>query len=216
MSGIATAIVGSAVIGGTMSSRAAKKSAKTAASAELESTQMSIDEQRRQFDKIQELLSPFIQSGTTALSQQQALIGLGGADAQQVAIEQLQRSPQFEALVSQGEEGILQNAAATGGLRGGNIQASLSQFRPAMLSNLIESQYSKLGNLTQIGQASATGQAVAGQNASNAIQQALMAGGEARAQSALASGAATAKMWGDIAGSVGTVAGMSKGSFGKF
>lgn len=205
---VAAAVVGSAVVGGVMSSKAQKSAASSAADAQAYASELSVEEQRRQFDKIQELLAPYVESGETALTAQQALIGLGGPVAQQNAINQLEQSPQFAALTRQGEEAILQNAAATGGLRGGNTQAALAQFRPQVLSQLIESQYQKLGNLTNLGQASAAGVGAAGQQSASAIQQALQQSGQAQAQAALASGQATANMWGNISGSVGTAAGL--------
>jgi hypothetical protein len=101
---------------------------------------MGIEEQRRQFDEIQKLLSPYVQAGTGAISgfqpfqeagaqafeQQQALAGLRGPEAQQAAIAQIEQSPFLQAQIRQGEEAMLQRASATGGLRGGNIQAALA------------------------------------------------------------------------------------------
>ena len=52
-------------------------------------------------------------------------------------------------MVRQGEEAILQGASATGGLRGGNVQAALAQFRPAMLNRFVQQQYERLGGLTR-------------------------------------------------------------------
>lgn len=216
MSGIATAVIGGAVIGGYMSSEAMEDAAGTAAQAEMEASDRSIEEQKRQFDKFQELLKPYVSSGTTALSQQQALLGLGGSDVQEEAIRRLEQSPQFGALVNQGEEAILQNASATGGLRGGNTQAALAQFRPSMLAQLIESQYQKLGNLSSLGQSSAAGVGNAGLSTANNVQAALTNSGMAQAQAALTTGTAKAQMWGDVAGSLGTVAGMSDKTFGNF
>lgn len=125
--------------------------------------QAGIDEQRRQFDEITKLLSPYTKAGETAITGQQALVGLGGPQEQQQAIAALESSPQFQALQQQGESAILQNASATGGLRGGNIQGTLAQFRPALLSSLISQQYERLSGLTNFGQASAARQAQFGQ-----------------------------------------------------
>jgi hypothetical protein len=132
---------------------------------------MGVEEQRRQFDEMQRLLSPYVQAGQPALAGMQNLIGLGGAEAQQQAISGIEQSPLLQALTRQGEEAILQRASATGGLRGGNVQAALAQFRPQMLQQALEQQYSRLGGLTSLGQQSAarvgtagmdTGQAIAG------------------------------------------------------
>lgn len=87
----------------------------------------------------------------TGLQGQQALTGLMGRDAQAEAIAALSGGPQMQALTQQGEEAILQNASATGGLRGGNVQAALAQFRPQMLSNLINQQYTQLGGIGALG-----------------------------------------------------------------
>lgn len=106
-----------------------------------------------------------------SLTQQQNLLGLNGAQAQGSAISQIENSPYFSGLVKQGENAILQNSSATGGLRGGNTQAALAQFRPNMLAAAINDQYTKLGGLTNIGQNAAagvgnTGQATANNNSS--------------------------------------------------
>lgn len=156
--------------------------------AQERATRASIEEQRRQFDEVRELLSPYVEAGDTALSQQLSLIGLGGEEEQRQAIEQLEASPQFEALTRQGEEAILQGASATGGLRGGNTQAALAQYRPQVLSGLIESQYNKLGGLANVGQSSAAGVGAAGQQTGSAISNLLQQQGASQASAAIAQG----------------------------
>lgn len=200
MSGVATAVVGSSLIGGYLSSQAQSEAAGTAAQAQIQAAQLGIGEQQRQFDITQKLLAPYIQGGTGALGAQQALLGLGGTDAQQQAIAALQASPEFQALTQQGENAILQNAAATGGLRGGNTQAALAQFRPQVLSQLINQQYSRLGGLSSLGQASAAGQAALGQQTGTSIAELLGQQGSAQAGSTLAQGQAQANMYNTATG----------------
>ena len=165
-----------------------------ASQTQQQAAQAGIDEQRRQFDEITKLLSPYTQAGAGALTQQQALIGLGAPGSQQEAITALQGSPQFQALQQQGENAILQNASATGGLRGGNVQGALAQFRPALLSSLINQQYERLGGLTNTGQASAARQAAFGQQTGANVSTLLGQQGQAAAggilgqQSALTGG----------------------------
>lgn len=210
------ALLGGSIAGGLLSSSAQKKAASTAAAAQTQASEAGIAEQRRQFDTVQELLRPYVEAGTSALGQQLALAGVAGPEAQQAAITALEQGPQFQALVQQGEEAILQRAAATGGLRGGNVQASLAQFRPQVLSSLIEQQYGRLGGLTATGQASAAGQATAAQTMGSNITNLLQQQGAAAAGSALARGQASANMWGDITGTIGQIAGMSTGGvFGQ-
>ncbi len=210
------ALLGGSIAGGLMSSSAQKKAASTAAAAQTQSAELGIEEQRRQFDEITALLQPYVSAGESAIGGQLALAGLEGPEAQQAAITALEQGPQYEALVRQGEEALLQSAAATGGLRGGNVQGALAQFRPQMLSNLIESQYSRLGGLTNVGQASAARQAAAGSAAAGNISNLLQQQGAAGAGAALARGQASANLFGDITGTIGTIAGMSQGGvFGK-
>ena len=188
MSWVAAAVVGGTVVGGYMSSKAQSKAAGQAADAQERVSELGIEEQRRQFDAIQKMLAPFVNAGTGALSGQQDILGLSGAGAQQNAIGAIEKSPQFLALTQQGEEAILANASATGGLRGGNVQGALGQFRPQLLAQLIDQQYSRLGGLTQMGQASAAGVGSAGMQTGNNVTQLLGQQGAAQAGAALAAG----------------------------
>ena len=239
MSGIATAVVGGSVIGGLITSHAQSSAAKKAANAQTQASDASIEEQRRQFDKVQKLLKPYVsagtgalgdlsqyqQAGSDALSQQRALLGLNGNAAQQSAINALSNSAQMKAYTQQGENAINQNAAATGGLRGGNAQAALAQYRPQMLANLISQQYSNLGGLTalgqqttsniaQLGQASAAGTASAAQNTGANVSTALQQSGAAQAGNALAQGQANANLGNTLANAATTLGTMY--AMGKF
>jgi hypothetical protein len=208
------AVAGATVVGGYMASKSASKAASSASAAQSRAADAQIAESQRQFDAIQELLKPYSEAGTGALAQQKALIGLGGAEAQQQAISALENSPTMQALTQQGETGILQNASATGGLRGGNVQAALAQFRPQLLSQLIQQQYSNLGGLVSVGQNAAAGVGNAGQNSSNQIIAALGQQGAAQAGNALAQGQAQAGMWNNIAGTASMLGTMKL--LGKF
>ena len=159
---------------------------------------MQIAESRNQFAAVQRVLSPFITAGNEALGplrqyqdtgleamqDQRALIGMNGSTEQQQAIQGLSNSPEMAAYVAQGENAMLQNAAATGGLRGGNTQAAMAQFRPQLLAGLISQQYDRLGGLTslgantssmlyQTGASAAAGQANAGMQVAGQVGSAL-------------------------------------------
>jgi hypothetical protein len=140
-----------------------------------------IAEQRRQFDAMRELLKPYTEAGLPALEAQQAFLGLQGPEAERAAIERIREGETFQALSSQGEEALLQRASATGGLRGGNIQGALAQFRPALLSSLIEQQYGRLGGMTTMGQRSAAGVGAAGMETGTNVANLLAQQGAARA-----------------------------------
>ncbi|WP_151817436.1 hypothetical protein [Acinetobacter ursingii] len=208
MSWVAAAVVGSAVVGGVASSQAQKSSAKKAAAAQQESSQAGIDEQRRQFDAIQELMKPYVNAGTQGLTGQQDLLGLNGSAKQQSAIDAINNSSAMQTYLQQGENAILQNASATGGLRGGNTQSALSQFRPQLLNQLVNQQYQNLGGLTSLGQNAAAGVGNAGMQSANNISNLLGSIGQAQAGSALAQGQANANMWNGINSAIGQIGGM--------
>ena len=208
----AIATIGSAVIGGSLAANAQKKAGNAAAAAQTQATDQSMAEQRRQFDSIQALFRPYVEAGGGALARQLDLVGNNGPEAQQRAIQAIEMGPEFAAMTRQGEEAILQNAAATGGLRGGNVQSALAKFRPEVLSSLLNQQYQRLGGLTQLGQASAGNQAAGAQTFANNATQLFGQRGDALAGAALARGQANANMWGNVAGSVGFAAG--RGMFG--
>lgn len=165
---VTTAVVGATVAAGAYSAnksaKAASKAADTqseasqyAADAQAAATEKGIEEQRRQFDKMVSMLSPYTSVGQQSLVAQRQLLGLSGATQQKAAINAIENSPYFQSVAQQGENAILQNSAATGGLRGGNTQAALGQFRPQLLNQLVQQQYANLGGLSQMGQASAAG-----------------------------------------------------------
>lgn len=195
------------VVGGAVAANQQKKAAQGAANAQEAASERGIEEQRRQFDALQKLLSPYVEGGNKGFAGQQNLIGLNGQDAQKQAIDAIQNSAQFGALTQQGENAILQNASATGGLRGGNTQGALAQFRPNLLSGLIDQQYNRLGGLAQMGQASAAGVGSAGLQSGNAISNLLQQQGAAQAGAFLANGAANAGLASNVAGAAGQVIG---------
>lgn len=116
--------------------------------------------------------------------------GVSATDAQRNAINGLANGENFQALVQQGEYGLMANAAATGGLRGGDTQGALAQYRPAMLQGLIDRQLASLGGIAANGQAAATNTGSAAQNAGQQVNQSLGNIGQAQAGAALASGQA--------------------------
>ena len=120
------------------------------------------------------------------------LIGLGGPEAQQTAIQQIEESPRFQALTQQGENALLQNASATGGLRGGNVQGALAESQPNLLPNEIDRQYAKLSGLSQQGQAATGSQASFGQATGANVSDLLGQQGQTWAGVALAEGNAQA------------------------
>jgi hypothetical protein len=201
------------VFGGITGAKQAGKAAEKAGQTQAASAQAGIEEQRRQFDALVNLMSPFVNAGTGALAGQQNLIGLGGADAQNQAISGIADSPLFMQLQQQGENALLQNSSATGGLRGGNVQAALAQFRPQMLQQAIDQQFSRLGGIASQGQAAAAGQAQSGLNVGDNVSNLLANQGRAVAGGQIARGGVVGSTFGTLlalgaaAGSLGASGG---------
>jgi hypothetical protein len=126
--------------------------------------------------------------------------------AQQNAIDGIAGGAQFGELVKQGEYGILANQSATGGLRGGDTQAAMAQFRPAMLQALIDKQLAQYGGLAANGQNAAAMTGTAAQNAGAQVNQALGDRGAALAGTALAGGQAWANAGSGILNTLGQMA----------
>ncbi|HCA5022798.1 TPA: hypothetical protein MW161_000536 [Acinetobacter baumannii] len=209
---IAAGTIGVGLISANKAAKAQKNAANEAAEAQVQSNQAAIDEQKRQFDAIQELMKPYVNAGTGALAGQQDLLGLNGAAKQQAAIDSINNSQAMRTYMQQGENAILQNGSATGGLRGGNIQSALSQFRPQLLNQLINQQYQNLGGLTSIGQNAAAGVGNAGMQSANNIGNLMQQIGAAQAGNALAKGQASANQWSGISNLVGQLGGAFIGS----
>jgi hypothetical protein len=188
------------IIGDITGANQAAEGAQRGAETQAAASEKGIAEQRRQFDKLVELMSPYVSGGQQAYREQQALIGLQGPEAQQKAIAGFEESPIFQSLTKQGEQGILQSAAATGGLRGGNVQLALSQFRPQLLNSLIEQQYGRLGGLSSIGQSSAAGQATAGMTTGTNVANLLGNQGAAIAGGQIAAGNRNRQIFSDVLG----------------
>lgn len=213
MSGwVAGAVVGSAIIGyiGAEGQADASRSASEQQSA---SAAAGIAEERRQFDAIRKLMEPYTVAGPGALAQMQGIAGLGATGAQEAAYRGIEQSPGFQAMAQQGEAGILQNASATGGLRGGNVQAALGQFRPQLLNQFVNQQYERLAGITSLGQQSAAGVGTAGMQTGSNVANLMQQQGAAQAGGILGQAGANQQMMNVIPQSLGLYRGLG-GSFG--
>ena len=131
MSGIATAIVGGAVIGGVASNMAADK----AASATEAATQKSVDAQMAELEYLKEVDKIPRQYREAALAKLGGAYGVGEPGAQAEFFKGLQDNPLYQSMIESGqagkqagEEAILRTAGATGGLRSGNVQSNLYKY----------------------------------------------------------------------------------------
>jgi len=184
--GVAAAIGAVATLGGAA---IASSGAKSAANTQAQAAQSGVAEQQREFDINQANYAPWLAAGKDALSGQLNLLGLGtgGADGQQAAIDQLKASPLYQSLYRNGQDTLLNNAAATGGLRGGNTQHALANFGADTLSQVIQQQLANLGGISGNGMTSAGNLGQLNGQSANAISNLLTQQGSAKAGGILGS-----------------------------
>jgi len=216
MSGIGLAVgLGSAALGvgaagavglGVAAGGAAlqHKAAGKAVDAQTAASDAAIARQDKSQLALQEALRPYTEGGGAAFTGLLDMMGVGpgGPGAARDAIIDIEGSPQFQAMTRQGEEAILANASATGGLRGGNTKGALAQFRPQVLNQLLEQKFQRLAGASQLGQASAAqvgaGAINTGTNTSNLITNR----GEAIGQGYIAQGNTFNKFLGGAGGAL--------------
>lgn len=176
---MATAAItaGAGLVSGILGGKGAKKAAK----AQAQSDAQAIAEQRREFDINQVNFAPWLESGKEALGGQGDLLGLNGAGVQQTSIDALKASPLYQSLFRNGQDTILNNASASGGLRGGNIQSSLANFGSDTLAQVIQQQLANLGGLSGQGLSGAGGLGSLNANSADSISKLLSAQGDAKA-----------------------------------
>lgn len=194
-------------VGSALGGIAGGSSKKKAAQLEYQAAQDAINEQRRQYDTTRADYAPYLEAGTGALAQISALLGLGtpgtgsglpgtsggtpgigdglpgmgGNAAQASALDALRESPLFQSLYRTGEEAVLQNAAATGGLRGGNAQRSLADFGADTFAQVIQRQLANLAGVAGLGSGATDAVSAFGQQSSANIGNLAQQGASARA-----------------------------------
>jgi len=173
----------------------AKKASRRAEAEQLAYLGKALDEPRRQFDLTRQDMAPYQEAGEQALGGQGALLGLAGPEAQAAAIQQLMASPLYQSLYRNGEEAVLANASATGGLRGGNTQRSLADFSADTVAQTIERQLAQLGGLSGRGQQAVTTSGALGANTAAQLAQILGQQGQVRAGGLLTRGGINSQMW---------------------
>lgn len=175
--GPAGAAVGSGLLGGVGSAIDGNKQTKATTNATTQAAnqvnagyQSAINAGNAQYNQTAGNLAPWLISGQLANAQQGNLVGLNGGAQQQAAIDALKASPMYSSLFNNGQNAILANASATGGLRGGNTQRSLYGLGNDTLAQLIQSQLGNLGGISALGANTATGLGALGAANTSSIQ----------------------------------------------
>lgn len=192
-----------------------KKASRKAQAALEAALNRGIDEQTRQFDLTRADYEParnLLAPSVTGLAD---LIGVNGVEAQQTGMEGIQNSPLLASIIRNGEESVLQNASATGGLRGGNTQNSLANFRADAFANELQAQMARLAGLTSIGMGATDSVSNFGANKANNVSNLLGQIGGAQASGLLQRGGISAGMWNNV-GSFGDSLGKKFSPAGSF
>ena len=92
---------------------------------------------------------PFTSQGTDAGGIQAALSGAMGVQAQQQALANLK--PVSDFLTEQGERALTRNAAALGGVGGGNVRRELVRFGQGLAGESAQQQFNNLGTVANRG-----------------------------------------------------------------
>lgn len=157
---------GGAIVGGLISSDASTSAANTQANAANQATAA----QLQMFDQTRKDLAPYMQQGQIGLDQLNKLI------ANPNSVTTL---PGYQFQLQQGQDAIL-NGAAAGGLTGNTLKA-LSQYGQGLASNYYNTAYSQDLSLANLGQTSAAGVGNIGTSVANSIGQNTIGAGNALA-----------------------------------
>jgi hypothetical protein len=188
---VAGAMVGSAVIGGVASNRAAKAqagAARDAADAQLTASREANALQQRMYEEGVARQQPFLQGGTEDYNRLRSLMS-GGPEASQ---QFLQMDPGYGFRLSEGMKALDRQAAARGGLMSGAALKAAQRYGQDYASGEFGNAYNRLAGLAQIGPSAAGVMNTLGQNYATAAGQNLMAGGQAVGQGYMNAGAARA------------------------
>lgn len=96
-------------------------------------------------------IDPFAQQGMGAANIQAALTGALGPEQQAQAFQQFQQDPGTQFLQQQGEQSVLRNQAAIGGLGGGNVRRALTRFGQGLAGQGLQQRFQNLGDISQRG-----------------------------------------------------------------
>jgi hypothetical protein len=196
MSGIATAVVASAVIGGAMSSNAAENAAETQAGA----ANRAADLEYKMFQENQAAQKPFLEAGYKGQNKLLDLLGLSGnagaqgygSMARNFGMSDFEQDPGYAFRLSEGQKALDRTAAARGGLLSGATLKGAQRYGQDMASQEYQNAYNRyqtnragilnpLQSLTGQGQTTANTLGQAGQNYATNAGNAYMGAGNAAA-----------------------------------
>lgn len=195
MSGVATAIVGSAVIGGVVASNSASK----AANAQKDAAQLASQTELEQYRQNREDMQPWREAGAGALGQLTAGTAAGGDFNRDFTLADFTKDPGYDFRMQQGQQALDRSAAARGGaLSGAAIKGSLrygqdygsNEYQNAYnrFNNDRTQRFNRLASLAGVGQTATRDVAQQGAQVASNVGNNIMGAGNAQASSYIGQG----------------------------
>jgi hypothetical protein len=159
MSAIGNAI--GSLVGDITGSSQQAQAAQSAAQTQANAANYAADLQNKQFQQIQQNLSPYMNIGTQALPQYLSLLGLGsqGGAGMQSALENM---PGYQFALQQGLKSAANSASGSGLNLSGAQQKGLANYATGLASTNYQNLLSNLQNAVATGQNAAAGLGSAG------------------------------------------------------
>jgi hypothetical protein len=187
-------------LGSILGAGAEKKGSRQAQAAMNDALNRAIGVQQHQYDTTRADFAPEMGLGNGAIGEFGDLTGANGADKWTAALAALKNDPLYKSLYSNGEEAVLQNASATGGLRGGNTQTGLARFGADTLSATLQQRLAQLMSAIGIGTQAKGAITGVGLNTANNVSNLDTRVGENNSSNILTRAGINAGMWNSAGG----------------
>lgn len=208
MSGIATAVVASAVIGGAVASDSSRRAANAQKDAANQATQTELEQYRQNREDMQ----PWREAGRDALRQLTDQLG-GGEFDRNFTMADFVKDPGYDFRQQQGQRGFESSAAARGGVLSGGALKGLLRYNQDFASGEFQNAYNRFNNdrtqrfnrlasVAGIGQTATRDVAQMGQQTASNVGNNIIGAGNAQASSYVGQGNAI----GGIANTLGNFA----------
>ena len=182
-------------IGSFFGGKSAKKASKNAEREQLAYLEKALGEQTRQFDITQANYAPLTNLLAPSVKGLSDLVGVNGNEAWEAALARVQDSPILAGTIRNGEDAILANASATGGLRGGDIERGLADFRGDAYLEELQAEMARYAGLVGLGSGATDSVSAFGAQKANNVSNLFGQQGQVRAGGILTRGGINNQMW---------------------
>jgi hypothetical protein len=187
-------------LGGVLGGGAQKKASQKAMTATVGALNNSIGTQNAFGQQVRSDYAPYTTAGAQAVDQLSQFTN-GGMSADALTAK-IKEDPLYASLYDNGEEALLQNASATGGIRGGNTQRGLADFGADTMAKVYQQIMSNLGSVANLGLGAQGAVSSAGQGVANTVSTAQTNIGRAQAGNFITKGGINAQNWNNAGGMV--------------